>query len=769
MNERAVHVAEEIRAEQEHVDRTYARIDVLREAAVSRAADALRLTDSTPASIADREAALSAHGVRRSRFVIGNQSICFGRLDTHEAEIFHIGRLGVTDDEGDPLLVDWRAPIAEAFYRATSSDPRGMARRRHIRMHFRNVVGVDDEPLDREVLTNADEHLVGEGALLAALATPRSGQMGDIVATIQGQQDEAIRASLHGVLVVQGGPGTGKTAVALHRAAYLLYAHELELSNQGVLVVGPNPIFSRYVENVLPGLGETGVRLVTIAELVEGATIGAVEGDDAARIKGAASMVETMQNALAARVRSLEEATSIGFDRWRLEVTPEDSQRIIDEVNAMALPYAQGRNATFRALLTHLTAEVERKSDASARAGQLSRHHFGERATRKRLSTDPDVKALTSRIWPRVTPAQLVDGVLRDLGFAASADARSVHDIALLDEAAVLIGEPPQKASRAKAGPRFDDVMERVLADMDLLPNCPVCGSELSSAGFDWICTKCDPPRAVRSESVLAPVQIQQLNETIARLTETYGTEAPVEERTTWGHVLVDEAQQLTAMQWRMLSRRCPTGSFTIVGDLNQASAASGGQSWTEIAESINPRRDPTLLTLEVNYRTPEEIMALATEVLRAADAPVDPPRSVRSTGEHPTVVTADSFADALAAARAQAEAERAATEAGTIVILVPEDIAPTVGPEVLDERVAEMGVDQARGLEFDSVFVVEPARFATSELYVALTRATARLTLVHSEPLPWVVPPATPAISLAPPAFGLPARAPAGTPPPPA
>jgi DNA helicase IV len=192
-------------------------------------------------------------------------------------------------------------------------------------------------------------------------------------------------------------------------------------------------------------------------------------------------------------------------------------------------------------------------------------------------------------------------------------------------------------------------------------------------------------------------------------------------------------------MQWRMLSRRCPTGSFTIVGDLNQASAVSDAGAWTDVARLINTDRDAHVLTLEVNYRTPEEIMRLAIEVLRAAKAPLDPPRSVRSTGEEPRVVAVASFEDAMATARATAADEAAATEAGTIVILVPAAIAPTVGPEALDERVVEMGVDQARGLEFDSVIVVEPSRYATNELYVALTRATARLTLVHSEPLPWV------------------------------
>jgi DNA helicase IV len=236
---------------------------------------------------------------------------------------------------------------------------------------------------------------------------------------------------------------------------------------------------------------------------------------------------------------------------------------------------------------------------------------------------------------------------------------------------------------------------------------------------------------------VLAPVQIQQVNETIAHVTETY-REAPEEEaRTTWGHVLVDEAQELTPMQWRMLKRRCPTGSFTIVGDLNQASGASGSADWDDVGHLINEDRDAHVLTLDVNYRTPEEIMRVATEVLRAADCPVEPPRSVRATGERPTVLAAPSFDDALATARAHAAAEVAATDAGNVVVLVPDDVAPVVGPDALDQRIVEMGVDQARGLEFDSVVVVEPSRFGAHELYVALTRATARLTVVHSAALP--------------------------------
>ena len=730
-------VPEQLRSEQDHVDRTYDRIDVLRQQAADRAAASLQFNDRMPSSVMDREALAAAHGMRRSRYVIGDQSICFGRIDTTTDEVFHIGRLGVSDAEGEPMLVDWRAPIAESFYRATPSEPRGLARRRHIRMRGRSVVALDDEPLDRVSLDENDTQLVGEAALLAALASPRRGQMGDIVATIQAQQDEAIRAPLRGVLIVQGGPGTGKTAVALHRAAYLLYAHELQLSVQGVLVVGPNKIFAHYVENVLPGLGETGVRVATPAELVDGTDATATDPPDVGRVKGAASMVDTLRARLWGHCEPLDEAAYVGFDRWRLEVTPADTRRILDEVIALDKPYAEGRVAAFRALLTHFVAQAQIAADRSERAGQLSRHHFDPTVTRRRLSEDKAVRALASRIWPRLTREQLVDEVLDDLNLRHPDGARSVHDVALLDEADALIGEPPTAKQKAKAKPRFDAILERQLAEMGLLPNCPVCGTELSPRGFDWLCTQCEGKSVYQSEQVLAPLGIQQLNETIAHVNETFREESEAEDRTTWGHVLVDEAQELTPMQWRMLSRRCPTGSFTIVGDLDQASGASNTTAWADVARQINAERAAHVLRLDVNYRTPEEIMRVATEVLRAAHSPVDPPRSVRSTGEPPTAVRVDSYDDALAAARQRAAAEVTASDAGTVAILVPRERATEIGPDALDQRVAEMGVEQARGLEFDSVIVVEPSEFEAHELYVALTRATARLTVIHAAPLP--------------------------------
>jgi hypothetical protein len=448
-------------------------------------------------------------------------------------------------------------------------------------------------------------------------------------------------------------------------------------------------------------------------------------------------MLERLRTTLWAHCGPSDETVYVGLDRWRLEVTPEDSQRIVDEVLALDVPYAEGRVQCYRHLLAHLVAQAQAASDRSVRAGQISGHWFDPGVTRRRLGDDPAVRALTSRLWPRMTPVQLVDEVLAELGLPRDGDAFSVHDLALLDEANALIGEPPAAAKKTKQAPRIDAALERQLADMGLMPNCPVCGSELAPKGWDWFCDKCEPKRTWKTDEVMGLLAQQQLNETIAHVAETF-REAPDEEaRTTWGHVLVDEAQELTPMQWRMLSRRCPTGSFTIVGDLNQASGASDTLAWSGVARAINEERSAHVLTLDVNYRTPEEIMRVATAVLRAADSPVDPPRSVRSTGEEPTVVRAESFDEALAVARARAAAEVAATEAGTVVVLVPREGAPVVGPDALDQRVVEMGVDQARGLEFDSVIVVEPSRFETHELYVALTRATARLAVVHSEALP--------------------------------
>jgi DNA helicase IV len=731
--------AEELRAEQAHIDRAYARISELQANARARAADAL--ATSTAGGLAshriDRDALVHASLARGAALQIGDQSLCFGRLDTVEHETFHIGRLSVSDADGDPLVVDWRAPVAEAFYRATSQEPAGIVRRRHLRMHGRQVVGIDDELLDRASVATADVELVGEAALLTALSQARTGRMGDIVATIQGEQDRAIRARLEGVLVVQGGPGTGKTAVALHRAAYLLYVHRLPLATQGVLVVGPNPVFCRYVENVLPGLGETGVRLATPGQLVPGVSVTAVDSPADAAIKGDGAMADRLAAVLARHHVALDASVFVAYGAWRLEITPDESRELIGAAATKAT-YNAGRAALGSALLKSLALKGRAAAERAARAGLV-----GPEAARpdlrhmvERLRRSPDVIALLERLWPRLTAAELVDETLVDANIEPR-PARSEHDAAMLDEASFLLG-PRQRATRKKAAERktLDYALDRTLSEMGMLPACPACGEELSLVDGMWDCDACG--LNWKPTQVMVEEDQRRLDEMINRVTATH-REGPVDTGRvdTFGHAVVDEAQDLTPMQWRVLRRRVPSGSMTIVGDLGQAKHPWAARSWEAVADQAAPASGLDVLELGVNYRTPEELMVLATAVLAAIDPALRPPRSVRRSGVEPRRVAVPAGSDVVAAGRAIAADEAAAMGDGTVAILVPPELAVPAAPDVLSQQIAEMGVDDAKGLEFDSVVLIEPAHFDLGALYVALTRSTSRLVVVHAEPLP--------------------------------
>ncbi|MGH9268014.1 MAG: HelD family protein, partial [Acidimicrobiales bacterium] len=290
--------------EQAHIDRAYARLEAMRQAALRLRQSALGPTAGTPAALEERDALMRSSLARLEQLRLGQESLVFGRIDRDTGERFHIGRLAVWDEDQEPVVVDWRAPAAEPFYRATGRHPLGLVRRRHFLTSGRRLVSIDDEVFDLDAAAAASVTLAGEGALFAALERSRTGAMRDIVATIQAEQDEAIRAPLGGVLVVQGGPGTGKTAVALHRAAYLLYTHRFPLERQGVLVVGPNPLFLRYIDQVLPSLGETGVTLSTVAGLYGTRPTG-LDTPEAARVKGDARMTKVIARAVRDRQRAL--------------------------------------------------------------------------------------------------------------------------------------------------------------------------------------------------------------------------------------------------------------------------------------------------------------------------------------------------------------------------------------------------------------------------------------------------------------------------------
>lgn len=742
---------EELADEQGFVDSVYRRIEQLRGRSAELAAEVIAQgRGGLVSDRVERDARVEWAARRKALLSIGDLPVCFGRLDMDGGDRWHVGRIGVSDEAGDVLLMDWRAPMAEAFYRATSQDRRQVRSRRHIRMRGRRVTGLDDEPLVGPKSSDTS-HLVGEGALLAALSAPRTGHMGDIVATIQAAQDAAIRAPMHGPLVIDGGPGTGKTAVALHRAAFLLYEHRFPLAEQGVLVVGPNPTFCRYVEQVLPGLGETGVRLESPGDLVEGRSAEVVDRPDVAAVKASGDMVDRLAETLRAHQRALEETAYVGLGIHRLPLTPSDSAKIV-EAARRAGTHNRGRAVLERRLLRYLLRRAQLADERSLRTGMV--------ATRQRLPSagstvdtlrrSDEVRELADRLWPRLSPDQVVDETLAALGVARDGEGRSEHDLALLDEAQALLGapDPERRPSRRPDVAEGDATLDRTLSDMEIVPSCPRCGREVELAGRRWACQICQQSWPL--SRLVPPEQAQQVREIIERVGTTHARPVAEAPREAFGHVIVDEAQDLSPMQWRMLARRCPTGSFTIVGDLGQSKHPWCPDDWGEVCALAAPDHPGRVETLTVNYRTPAEVMSLAAAVLARYRSDLLPPTAVRSTGVPPRIVPAAPGQDALGTARALATEEAATVSPGTVGIVRAAD-AHDVGslagggrvssPKALDQPIVELSIAEAKGLEFDSVVIVEPADFSDAELYVAMTRTTSRLALVHGKDLPPSIP----------------------------
>jgi DNA helicase IV len=775
----------ELEAEQRHLDAAYARLDAMRRAA-ERVAEGFEVREGgTLQARLEREAAQANTRRRLAALDIGDTPLCFGRLDLAPRDVrgngdpgdpgpFYIGRISVTDDDLQPLVVDWRAPVAEPFYRATAVEPMGVARRRHFQTHGRRLIGLDDEVFDADTAETSGLTVVGEGALLAALDLERTGRMRDIVATIQAEQDEAIRADLTGILVVAGGPGTGKTAVALHRAAYLLYTHRKRLASQGVLLVGPSPIFLRYIDEVLPSLGEDEVSLATPAALKPRLRVRATESAAAAAVKGDVRMAKVLAAAIGDRERPMPRDVVIVLDGYVLRLRRRDSSRIVERAHGRRgthnerRPYVAGlvldhfrreyRRALVRAFRADRArldadAQLDLPADRSAAtvadptvAAGLARGEAAppewEDELSSRLRRQPEVRAAIDRMWPILSGTELVHelfgfealirsasgGVLTDaeqrlLFRERVSDVTDVEwteaDLPLVDEADAILGPPSAASPRARRRARRDPELEQARRTVD----------ELGVGGFT------------------------NASEVLAR----YGSDAPTvgdvdTEPRTFGHVLVDEAQDLSAMQWRMLARRCPSGSMTLVGDFGQASRPGAVANWDEAIANLPVRVPPHRVTLTVNYRTPAEIMHVANRVLPAAAPGVEPARSVRSTGAHPEVVTVardDLVASAAAAAR------RASTQGGTVAVIAPVEMHAALAAaladrgavaddvEAIDAPIAVLTGLDSKGLEFDHVVVVEPSRLVAPDrsglrlLYVVLTRATRRLVVVHADPLP--------------------------------
>ena len=651
---------------------------------------------------------------RLTRLDLGDAALVFGRIDRFAespdaVETFHIGRLAVANEHSDPVVVDWRAPVAEPFYRATGRDPMGLARRRHFAVHGRTLLGLEDELFgeghlgvggeDLDGAAQPGSGLRGYSTLLAALERGRTGQLGDIVATIQSEQDEIIRSPHAGVLVVQGGPGTGKTVVALHRAAYLLYTYRFPLEDQGVLVIGPNRVFLRYIERVLPSLGEAGIEQVVLADLVpdvEWARYGIDPVDPAltATVKGDIAMALVIDQAVTDRERPLREDLVVPFRTGYLRLRAEETARIVRA--------AQRRFRRHNAARRWVEGEVWAAMAAGWRDDSLSTSEVKEG-----VRALPEVRAAFERMWPVLTPAQLLHDLFGSKGLLKLACHKHLSE--------------PEYLSLYR--PRHDDVADVRWTDNDVA---------LLDEARSYLGAR--PTRGPQGQ----------------------GRPDEADEIRTYGHIVIDEVQDLTPMQLRMVSRRSLNGSMTVVGDIAQATGALAPNDWDDVLAHLPDQRPSRVIGLSVGYRIPSQIMELANRVMMAATPTLRAPTSVRVGDEKPVFIEVDphELLDAVAAATRQLEIEIAD---GNIAVVVPDSMFDQVSAQLsaagiehgratrtgLEMGITVVPVSVVKGLELDGVVVVEPTSVVAEEqqglraLYVALTRSTRRLIIVHSLPLP--------------------------------
>ncbi|MEU4013357.1 HelD family protein [Streptomyces pseudogriseolus] len=735
-----------MRHEQEFIDGLYARVDVLRGDAESGVADALAQGHTPRQARLERDILVAERSGLLAALNAVDGSLCFGRIDLASGQTHHIGRIGLRadDEERTPVLIDWRAGVARPFYLATGHTPMGLRRRRHIATEGRRVTHLHDEILDLgDETRTGHEDPTGDAVLLAALNSARTGRMGDIVRTIQADQDRVIRAPHRGVMVVEGGPGTGKTAVALHRAAFLLYEHRELLARRAVLIVGPNPAFLGYIGEVLPSLGETGVLLATVGELFPGVRTTRTDTPEAAAVKGRADMADVLAEYVRDQQALPDPVIAIEHDREVLMLDDGLVNVARERTRATKLPHNVAREHFEGHILNTLTDMLAERIGTDPFDGSNLLDPSDITQIRDELAENPEVWSAIDQLWPRITPQRLVaDFLAAPEGYLSGEDAAAVRrpvtrhwtvsDVPLLDEAAELLGEDDRLARE-----RADRERQRQIAYAQ-----GVLDVSYASRTFEFEDKEEDDPESSEVLSAHDIIDAERFAERHEEEDHRSAAERAAADRTwAFGHIIVDEAQELSPMAWRLLMRRSPTRSMTLVGDPAQTSEAGGVGSWEGIlAPYVEDRWEHH--RLGVNYRTPAEIMEVAAEVVRAAHPGFEPPSSVRATGVKPWArATAD-----LPAATADAVAELTPEE-GRLAVIAPRELhralaarldGVTAGAEPdLTHQVVLLDPRQAKGLEFDSVLVVEPGRYGTSDLYVALTRATQRLGVLHTGPLP--------------------------------
>ncbi|MCP3991068.1 MAG: AAA family ATPase [Actinomycetia bacterium] len=671
--------------EQQWLDEAYGHLTTMQR----RAAEVRAISDRAVRDEDTVDARIAQYHLNRREVALreGSGPLCFGRIDTDDRNRWYIGRRHVEDDKASPVVVDWRAPVSAAFYRATGIDPCGLVFRRRFVVEDRRIEALLDEDLtDPE----SGSHGGLPDPLLAELGRSRHGQMSDIVATIAAEQDLIIRAPLDELLVVQGGPGTGKTAVGLHRAAFLLFEHRHALAESKVLVVGPNPLFLRYIAEVLPSLGETAVTQATLSGLVASRyRVRGQDDDELARLKGRIEMASIVHNVVRAQLKAQELELRAGLVVVRLSL--DEVEQLQKTVLSRRLPVNDGRDVFRRLLIQEgWRRHCERPGVDPA----------GEPLFSSTVRGDAGFKAAVDKMWPTVSPVNLVRSLYRSPKWLIEA------------ATGILSAEEQKKLKRPSTKKPADEVW--TVGDLPLLDEA------------QWLCA---------------------------------GVPA------TYGHVVVDEAQDLSPMALRMLARRAAGGSMTVLGDLAQATSPHAVGSWRaalaamtdHLAETSSSKRAVTVRQAEltVGYRVPAAILDIANRLLTEAAPEVTPAQSVRQGGDPPLVVRVEAGdIEATVAAEVKALYQRTASVAvvalehrldGLAAALqaagLPSD---RVGGAGLPghEAVALVDPPTVKGLEFDAVVVVEPGEIAATDsglrhLYVAMTRAVQHLGLIHAEPLP--------------------------------
>ncbi|MBD8584054.1 AAA family ATPase [Frigoribacterium sp. CFBP 8766] len=758
-------VSSELERERAYVATLYARLDELKADARVRLESTRReAVGGNHQSRSERDAFAKLYEDTITQLGAVDERLAFGRLELERPDetgsaLRYIGRVGLRDRQHHPILLDWRVPGASAFYQATAATPMGVRARRHLTLAGRAVTRLEDEVFDPDLLDRDDVQLQGEGALMAALTAQRTGRMTDIVATIQAEQDRIIRSELDGVLVVQGGPGTGKTAVALHRAAYLLYSHRDRLRGSGVLIVGPSRSFLRYIEQVLPSLGESGVVLSSLGGLYPDLETQVDDAPDVAALKGSAEMAELIKRAVRSRQVRPTQATTIDINGERLVVQPELIGDAMRRAQERGKQHNLGRVTFNKAALSALT----RLLVSQMREHGTTVDESDEAVLREDIRQSHDVRVLLNTAWMPLTAEKLVEDLFARPNWLATITQRwtpaqrallqrprgsqfTISDVPLLDEAAELLGEfqagvDPDKLARKQQRKRDIENAERAIENMGVEG---MVSAEQIAGGF-----------AERAASM------------------TTSERAAGDRTWAFGHVVVDEAQELSPMQWRLLSRRCPLRSFTVVGDIAQASSPAAASSWDRALQALLGRRRGSsvagtsapwrLEELTVNYRTPSQIVEHAERLAVENGLTITASRSVRSSEWPVREIAVPALAaagdsrggaahDALVAAAVEAvAADRGIDSEGTLAVIAPQHLVADLvsgldplflgqvapGTASLTRPISVLSPATSKGLEFDSVVLVDPEGIRTgaargaASLYVAMTRPTQRLTVV--------------------------------------